>query len=397
MRYILFFILIMSINLNAQNLAQILEALKVSNKAKAILEKTKSKITQNELYATNEAPTLGATLSHAKESVEKGSEYSLGFSQKLSHPFAASQKERGVAQFSKAIEQETKHELHLLTLDVASKYHNSCVSKEIRDKAILLFGEQSKRVAQIQKAYELGEISKKDLLFNKLDLAKLHQNVNNYKRTYLSALAGLQERVDTLVINDIECSDLFTPIRHVELKPLSQHDELKSIEYKMHASKAFYEVQDSSFSSLGYEFLYEKELNTQRYTAGLSIPLDTLSSQKEKLRAQQLFMSSSYAFEKASLESEIQNSSNAFVSKLEALYDELILLKDEIVPLNEELANLSKKAFDEGEGNIMEYLDATRSYSLNLLGMLEVKKTYYNELFELYKKADLDFGENNAQ
>ncbi len=397
MKYVIFFTLFISINVYAQNLAEILKLSKVSNKAKSILEKTKSQIAQNELYATNEAPALGVTLSHAKESVEKGSEYSLGFSQKLTHPFAASQKERGVVQLSKAIEQETKHELHLLTLDVASKYHNACVSKEMRDKATVLYEEQSKRVAQIQKAYELGEISKKDLLFNKLDLAKLHQNVNNYKRTYVSELAGLQERVDTLAINDIDCNDLLTPTRHVELKPIHEHDELKSIEYKMHASKAFYGVHDSSFSSLGYEFLYEKELNTQRYTVGLTFPLDALSSQKEKLRAQQLFMSSSYAFEKASLESEIQNSSNAFVSKLESLYDELSLLKDEIVPLNEELASLSKKAFDEGEGNIMEYLDATRSYSYNLLGMLEVKKTYYNELFELYKKADLDFGENNAQ
>ncbi|MFA6136864.1 MAG: TolC family protein [Sulfurimonas sp.] len=397
MKYVIFLILFISINVNAQNLAQILESVKVSNKAKAILEKTKSQIAQNELYATNEAPALGTTLSHAKDNAEKGSEYSVGLSQKLSHPFSVSQKERGVEQLSKAIEQETKHELHLLTLDVASKYHNSCVSKEMRDKATSLYEEQSKRVAQIQKAYELGEISKKDLLFNKLDLAKLHQSVNNYKRTYLSELAGLQERVDNLAINDIECSDLFIPIRHVELKPLLEHDELKSIEYKMNSSKAFYGVHGSVVSSLGYELLYEKELNTQRYTVGLSIPLDALSSQKEKLKAEQLFMSSSYAFEKASLESEIQNSSNAFVSKLEALFDELSLLKDEIVPLNEELASLSKKAFDEGEGNIMEYIDATRSYSLNLLGMLEVKKTYYNELFELYKKADLDFGENNAQ
>jgi outer membrane protein TolC len=384
-------------NVNAQNLAEILKSLKVSNKAKSILEKTKSQIAQNELYATNEAPTLGATLSQAKDNVEQGSEYSVGLSQRLTHPFAVSQKERGVEQLSKALEQETTHELHLLTLDVASKYHNACVSKEMRDKAIFLYEEQSKRVAQIQKAYELGEISKKDLLFNKLDLAKLHQNVNNYKRTYLSELAGLQERVDNLAIKDIGCSDLLTPIRHVKLKPINEHDELKSIEYKMNSSKAFYGVNDSFVSSLGYEFLYEKELNTQRYTAGLTVPLDVLSSKKEKLRAEQLYMNSSLAFEKASLESEIQSSSNALVSKLEALYDELSLLRNEIVPLNEELASLSKKAFDEGEGNIMEYLDATRSYSFNLLGMLEVKKTYYNELFELYKKADLDFGENNAQ
>jgi hypothetical protein len=40
----------------------------------------------------------------------------------------------------------------------------------------------------------------------------------------------------------------------------------------------------------------------------------------------------------------------------------------------------------------MEYLDATRSYSESMLEMLKVKRDYYYELFELYKKADL--GEN---
>ncbi|MEA2091618.1 MAG: TolC family protein, partial [Campylobacterota bacterium] len=64
-----------------------------------------------------------------------------------------------------------------------------------------------------------------------------------------------------------------------------------------------------------------------------------------------------------------------------------------ILPLSLELKELSESALYEGEGTIMEYLDASRSYSENLLEMLEIKKNYYYELFELYKKADLDLGE----
>jgi len=60
-----------------------------------------------------------------------------------------------------------------------------------------------------------------------------------------------------------------------------------------------------------------------------------------------------------------------------------------------ELKGLSKSALAEGEGTIMEYLDATRSYSENLLEMLQIKKDYYYELFELYKKADLDLGKES--
>ena len=182
MKQILFFIFVISLNLNAQNMAEILGSLKESNKTKSMLKTSESQIVKNEFFTTQEAPNLGVTFANAKENANNGAEYSVGISQNLSHPFTIASKERGVNEFSKAIKQETIHELHLLKLDVVSKYHNSCVSKEMRDKATFLLDEQSKRFSQIQKAYEVGEISKKELLFNKLDLAKLRQNVNNYKR-----------------------------------------------------------------------------------------------------------------------------------------------------------------------------------------------------------------------
>jgi len=398
MKFVLYIFVFVTLNVNAQNLAQILESLNSSNKTKAILEKSKSQIAQNELSATYEAPSLGLSLSELDDRSsggKDGAEYSVGISQDISHPFSSYSKNKSVKEYSKALKQETKHELHLLTLNVVSKYHNLCITKEMRDTATLLYDEQSNRFKQVKRAYQLGEISKKDLLFNKLDLAKLSKNINNYKRAYLSEFSLLQESVDNLIIDDVDCSDIKNPTRHVELRPLSEHGELKAIEYKKNATKALYDMHNSSISSLSYELLYEKEIDANRYTLGLSIPLSPLSSQNEKLRAEQFSLNASYDYEKTNKQAQIQNASKSLISKIEVIYDEFILLQSEIVPLNEELVKLSKSALDEGEGNIMEYLDATRSYSLNLIEMLETKKAYYNELHELYKTADLEIGENH--
>ena len=258
---------------------------------------------------------------------------------------------------------------------------------------MLFRSEQSQRYTQFKKAYELGEISRKDLLFNKLDLVKLQQNIALYEREYLADLTSLQVLVDSIDIDTIECNDLVQPSKEIILKPIEEHGELKVMEYKKNAAHALYKLHDSTISSIGYEFLYEKELDTKRYTFGISIPLDSLGAQKEKLKAEQFALSAAYTHKKDYMKSEIEHYSKLSILKLGVLHDEFKLLENEILPLNQELISLSKSALLEGEGDIMEYLDSTRSYALNIIEMLEVKKLYYNELFELYKIADIEYGE----
>jgi outer membrane protein TolC len=50
---------------------------------------------------------------------------------------------------------------------------------------------------------------------------------------------------------------------------------------------------------------------------------------------------------------------------------------------------LAKESLREGHSSVLEYLDATRSYSKTLLELQEINKNYYNELIELYKRADM--------
>ena len=396
MKNILLISILLTLHVSAQNLEQILESLATTNKYKSIIQKSNSDIAVGELYGTNESASLGASVSHADSIAageEDGIEYSIGISQDIVNPFSASSLNKGVREGTNAIKQETKHTLHIIELDVVLAYHNACVSKEMQEKSLSLYKEQSQRYAQFEKAYELGEVSKKDLLFNKLDLTKLHQNVSAYEREYLAELTALQVLVDNININNISCKDLFEPTKQIVLKPIEENGEIQALEYKKNSANALYRVHDSAISSIGYELVYEKELDTKRYTFGISIPLDGLSAQKEKLKADQFALASSYTYEKDSLQSQIENYSKLSVKKLGVLHDEFRLLEREILPLNEELISLSKSALLEGEGDVMEYLDSTRSYALNAIEMLEIKKLYYDELFELYKIADIEYGE----
>ncbi|MFT5660569.1 MAG: cobalt-zinc-cadmium efflux system outer membrane protein [Sulfurimonas sp.] len=396
MKRILLLSIFVALNLSANNLSQIIKSVQTSSKSKAILEKLKSDIAQNELSQSYDAPSLNASVSHADSipsDAKDGIEYAVGISQDISHPFSRSLNDTSVQEYTKAMKQEAKHKLHILELEIISAYHSTCISKEMSEKSLLLYQQQSKRYYQVKTAYELGEISKKDLLFNKLDLSKLQKNVNAYKRAYLSEFSSLQERVDNLKIDSLECNDLVLPRKHIVLNAIDEHGELKVLQYQKNATQALSQLYDSPITSLGYELGYEKELDTRRYTFGINIPLGGLSSQKEKLKAEQLALSSSYEYEKEATKAQIQNYSNNAVATLELLFNEFQLLENEILPLNKELLSLSKLALLEGEGDIMEYIDASRSYSLNLIEMLETKKKYYYELFELYKKADLELGE----
>ena len=389
--FLAFFIVV---NINATNLSEILEAFKNSKKIDAIKQKTNSKIAQNELFMTQDAPELEFSASNTKEEYDSGLEYSLGLSQTLSHPLAYRSKENATEFSTKAIQQSSKHDIDILRLEIASKYHCACISKEMSDGASKLFKEQSSRFNQLELSYELGEISRKTLLFNKLDIVKLKQKVSLYERDYLTSLSTLQESIDNLTIKKLSCDDLVKISEDIELNDIKDHNEIKKISYEQNSIKSFYELYNSSFKSLGYEITYEKELAASRYTFGLSIPIDFLSSQNEKQKAQYLHYNASLLSQIDALSSEIISLSNSSKLKIKTLYDEYTLLNEEILPLSTELKELAKFAITEGEGSVMEYLDATRSYSENMLEMLEVKKNYYYELFELYKKADLELGEN---
>ncbi|EQB39826.1 hypothetical protein M947_04415 [Sulfurimonas hongkongensis] len=380
-------LLFASTTLFAQNLSEIIQALEMSKRVTSMKEQSKSSIAQTKLLGAYDAPYLGLSISHADESSDKGEEYAVGISQDISHPFT--NKSVAVDAKTKAIELGSSYNLDMLSLDIAKIYHQACIRKEISLSLKSLYEEQNEGYLRLQRAHALGEISKKELLFNKLDLAKTKQSVRTYKRAYLAKLSSLNESVDNLTINDLACDDLIRITKEVELKEVQEHALIKKISYEQSSANSFYNVYNSTFSTIGYELLYEKELDKDRYTFGLSLPLDFLSSKAQMQRTELMHLDASLMAKKDALSIEIQNYLSASSIRLKALYEEFVVLEEEILPLSLELKDLAKKSLKEGHSSVLEYLDATRSYTKIVLELQEIKKDYYNELIELYKKADM--------
>lgn len=393
MKYIFVSIFVLFGDLNAYTLQEILQLQKDDNKVKSIEAMRDAQIAQNSLVASYQSPRMSAKVAHAKEPNKEGLEYALGISQNILNPFDSSAKNSASGNLSDATRQEARHALHLRELDIASKYYGACSSQALQLKSKSLFEEQKQRVEKLKSAYELGEISKKELIFSRLSLAKLHRNASSYERAYVEDFASLQKSVGDLVVESIACDDMIEPKRELKIKDVSEHGELQRLEYQKNAANAMYELYASPIQNIGYELLYEQEIQTQRYSLGINMPLGFASSQQELLKEQALKTNTAYFYAKESLKNEINTTATKLLKNLKVIYDEYKLLKNEILPLSKELLELSQYAYAQGEGTLMEYLDSSQSYAQNGLETLEIKKTYYYELFEFYKITDREYGE----
>lgn len=386
------FLFLVPLGLYAQNLSEILEAFRHSERARSINETLLGEKAKNSAVSAYGAPMIGAGLSRARSDTQEGMEHSFSLSQNILYPFSAASKARAQKDLDAAAQNEAEYALGSLELDIGAQYHLACTAFEINEKAQMLYAEQAKRYDKLNRAYEVGEISKKELLMHKLDMLKFRQKTSLYQRAYLEELSFLQES-SGVPITALSCDDLVTPAAFVGLKSFEEHTALKALEYKKNSANALFTLEDSFFTSLNYELSYEKEIDLSRYKFAVSLPLGFLTSQKESLKAEQLHRYSAYDARKEYLRQNLKNSSASASLKIKTLYEQLELMQDEILPLNEELFELSKLSLDEGEGNIMEYLDAVRSYRLSLIDLSEIKREYYRELFILYKNNDMKFGD----
>ena len=395
MKLKIFLILSMTLSLQAYDLKEIIDSLHTSKKAKEIKQKSYADIASYALDTAYEAPELGLGLTEVKldDRSDNGLEYSLGISQSIAQPFASKSKKRATQAMTNSIKQEAKHEFHIFVLHTVSLYHDACIAKELEEQANALYEDQEKMFQQVQRSYDLGEVSKKSLLLNKLELMKLQQKTSTYKRAYEIDLHALQSEVDSLEIKELHCEDMFEIKRDIELTPLEEHGEVKRIEFEKDASASYLNVYDAMLQSIAYEVSYERELDAKRYGFGVSIPLSSLSDSNEIAKKEYLHKHAALSFEKDTLMQGVKSTSASLGVKLQTLYDEYTLIENEILPLNRELLRLSKSAYLEGEGSAMEFLYTSRSYSEYMIEILQIKKDYYNQLFELYRVADLELGD----
>jgi len=320
---------------------------------------------------------------------KQGYEYAVGISKNIKLGNIQTQ-ERDIANLqSEATRLEGQKRLINFKNSLKNIYHQHCIDVQKYRSMKQSYADLLKLYKKKQKAYNYQEVSKielmqlqgeKNTLFTQLEELKMMQNISKQKVLMLSS-------ANTTKHTQLSCRDMY-PIRDkVSLGKrftLSKEAKYKRIQSAQKSLKRY----SHAFESISVSGQYGKELDTDRYTIGVSLPLNFSSSKNEHAKAAAMYKASAIEYgyeqnikEKKALLSELQSQLATQARMSKALSKNYRTYKKKLIPL-------VKKSYDLGEISVIEYLlNRQKLYTLNQ-EVYASKKAYYNTLFRLYTLSE---------
>lgn len=334
--------------------------------------------------------TLNADITRAEpDTTPSGYEYSIGLSKNIKLGNIQSQ-ERQIAQLqSQASRLEGEKRVLSFRNSLKNLYHQHCIDREKYKSITQSYHDLLKLYKKKEKAYKYQEISKTELmqlasekrkLFAQVEQNKMLLNISKQKVLMLSGANPSNK-------TKLSCRDTY-PIRsYVRLGNtfgLSKKAKQKRVQSTQKTLKRY----SHSLESISINGQYGKELDVDRYTIGVSMPLSFSSSKNEHARAAALYKASSieYAYtqnmkERKALLFELKAQLKIQASMIKTLSQNYKAYKNKLLPL-------IKKSYDLGETSVIEYLlNRQKLYALNQ-EIYANKKAYYTTLFNLYTLSE---------
>ena len=314
-----------------------------------------------------------------------GNEYAVGVSKKFIFGNIQEQEQKVTRLSNQAYLLEEERNILNFKNGLKNIYHQHCLDGQNYRSFDQSYQEFVTLYKKKQKAYKYQEISKRELmqleieknsLYAQLQEIKMQQDISKQNLFMLS-------KINYTKSTKLSCKDVY-PIRaHVNLgKPFQLSKE--AYDKRVQSTHEALDRYSNSIDSVSLSAQYTEELDVDKYTVGLSIPLNFTSGRSEEERAAAMYQNSAISYrheqtmtEKKSLLAQLQAQlkSNAFMVKT---------LKNNYQNYQKNLLPLIKKSYDLGETSVIEYLlNRQRSYQLRQ-EIYATKKAYYNTLFKLY-------------
>jgi len=314
-----------------------------------------------------------------------GNEYAVGVSKKFIFGNIQEQEQKATRLSNQAYLLDEERNILNFKNGLKNIYHQHCLDGQNYRSFKQSYQEFVKLYNKKQKAYKYQEISKTELmqleieknsLYAQLQEIKMQQDISKQNLFMLSKIHYTES-------TKLSCKDMY-PIRtHVKLgKPFQLSKE--AYNKRIQSTHEVLDRYSNSIDSISLSAQYTEELDVDKYTVGLSIPLNFTSTRSEQERAAAMYQNSAISLkheqtmtEKKSLLSQLRSQlrSNALMVKT---------LKRNYQKYRKDLLPLIKKSYDLGETSVIEYLlNRQRSYQLRQ-EIYATKKTYYNTLFKLY-------------
>ncbi|MDD2652204.1 MAG: TolC family protein [Sulfurimonas sp.] len=394
MRILLFlFFVHLLLNASTINLDEILTAVQKEHPmAKSLQEIDYAHKNQNQAISSREAAQLNIQNSYANPKFNKAEhEYDIGVTQNITLPSVKKNIAQANSYKNEAQMLELKYNFALLQNDIALLYHNSCLDKTNLSN----FSQELKSFEELYtkkaKAYEYKEISKKELLELSLELERLRNEHKQYKNVLLSSRSRLQSKVllEYFTDKELSCNDLNPFVKELEVDNQNQTLIEQSFDKKIKSYQSDARRYNNSFDSFTLGLSYAKEIDLNKATVSLSIPLNFTASVYEQSRSEALHNQSAASYDKEAYMLEKKADIELLQKELSFDFESIEAQKGIVKKYEDELLPLAKTAYLLGENSAIEFLLHQREY-LKLKAELTTKhKKYYQTLFELLSVAQI--------
>ncbi len=318
-------------------------------------------------------------------------EYSVGLSQKLSWGDTQEQDQTIIRLNNEAYLLEEDKKILNFKNGLKSLYHQHCLDYKNYKSFKQNYQDFAKLYKKKQKAYKYQEISKAELMQLEIEKNRLYaqlqeiQMIQKISKQKLFILGRISHSAKTA----LSCSDMY-PIRE-NVKSGENTFQLSKEAYqkRIQSTQVALERHSKALDSISLAVQYDKEIDIDKYSIGVSIPLAFTSRRSEQERAAAMYKSSAIGFhheqtmlEKKSMFSELKSNLKSNALMIKSLKNNLHDYKKNLLPL-------IKKSYDLGESSVIEYLLNRQNYRQLKQELFATQKAYYRTLFTLYTLSEM--------
>jgi len=344
---------------------------------------------ENRAISSNKALQLTTEGAYAKPDLDldsSGFEYSIGVEQNFLNPSVKKSILKSNRYQNDAQILILKHDFLLLQNDVRLLYHINCLDK----KAILQYKESYLAFETLymkkEKAYQYGEISKKELLQLQIELERLKGNFNYYQSQVKASRDALESKILMPMFKDnaLSCTDTYPVVENLFFNIAQESMIEESLDKKILSLKSDFNRYEKPFDSFTFSAAFKNEIDTKRYVVGLSVPLNFTSSFNEESRAVALNKKSALEYEKQKLKLTRESEITLLQKQLSQAFQSTELVASILKRYENELMPLVERGYRLGEDSAIEYLMSQRDMWMYKKDLIQHYKKYYEILFRLY-------------
>ncbi|OYY56640.1 MAG: hypothetical protein B7Y52_03075, partial [Sulfurovum sp. 28-43-6] len=318
-------------------------------------------------------------------------EYSGGFSKKLYLGDTQKQEQTITRLANEATLLEASKGVLDFENGLKNLYHQHCLDRQNFKRFEQNYADFERLYEKKQKAYTYQEIAKTELmqleieknkLFARLQILKATQEISKQKLLML-AHSGTQGNTS------LSCVDMYPLRASVSLGEKQFALSKEAYDKRIQSTQVALKRHAKAIDSVTLSARYDNEIDIERYTVGVSVPLAFTSKKSEQERASALYQNAalSYRHEQEMLEK--KSMAKALEAELKSTAVNIRALESNIYKYKNTLLPLMKKSYDLGESSVIEYLLNRQAYYGQQLELFAMQKDYYQTLFTLYSLSEI--------